>query len=85
MENSSVVLFLNCGHVCCCPGCSSGVELCPLCRATIVAKIKLNLPLEPSGGVVNPDACTNHASDAQWAAVSHGALAAENTPQEHFV
>ncbi|XP_071948893.1 uncharacterized protein [Antedon mediterranea] len=42
LENNSNILFLNCGHVCCCFTCSGPINLCPLCRRPIETKIKLN-------------------------------------------
>ncbi|XP_038045752.1 E3 ubiquitin-protein ligase LRSAM1-like [Patiria miniata] len=41
MENNSDVLFLNCGHVCCCGTCSGSLRLCPLCRSDIHTKINM--------------------------------------------
>ncbi|XP_022107745.1 E3 ubiquitin-protein ligase LRSAM1-like [Acanthaster planci] len=41
MENNSDVLFLNCGHVCCCGSCSGSLRLCPLCRSDIHTKINM--------------------------------------------
>ncbi|XP_033642845.1 E3 ubiquitin-protein ligase LRSAM1-like [Asterias rubens] len=39
MEENSNTLFLNCGHVCCCNGCSETLHLCPLCRSDILTKV----------------------------------------------
>ncbi|XP_041368128.1 E3 ubiquitin-protein ligase LRSAM1-like isoform X2 [Gigantopelta aegis] len=44
MEHESQIIFLNCGHVCCCPKCSQSVDLCPMCRSEIKQKIKLTIP-----------------------------------------
>lgn len=41
LDNMSEVIFLNCGHVCCCVKCSDLVSQCPLCREEIVRRIKL--------------------------------------------
>ncbi|XP_035683915.1 E3 ubiquitin-protein ligase LRSAM1-like [Branchiostoma floridae] len=41
MEQNSSVLFLNCGHVCCCAGCAGNMEQCPLCRGDIVQRVIL--------------------------------------------
>uniref|UniRef100_A0A8D2Q7W7 Leucine rich repeat and sterile alpha motif containing 1 n=1 Tax=Varanus komodoensis TaxID=61221 RepID=A0A8D2Q7W7_VARKO len=35
------VVFLNCGHVCCCQTCSEALSTCPLCRKDIVQRIRL--------------------------------------------
>ncbi|KAK6196049.1 hypothetical protein SNE40_001348 [Patella caerulea] len=43
LDQESQVLFLNCGHVCCCSKCSEPLTECPLCRAAIVQRIRLNL------------------------------------------
>ncbi|XP_071507067.1 E3 ubiquitin-protein ligase LRSAM1-like [Diadema antillarum] len=39
METDSNMLFLNCGHVCCCTKCSQPLFKCPLCRGDIASKI----------------------------------------------
>ncbi|CAG5134008.1 unnamed protein product [Candidula unifasciata] len=44
LDMQSSVIFLTCGHVCCCATCAQTLHLCPLCRATISAKIKLRFP-----------------------------------------
>lgn len=41
LDRTSEVIFLNCGHVCCCVKCSELVAQCPLCREEIVRRIKL--------------------------------------------
>ncbi|KAI8483832.1 E3 ubiquitin-protein ligase lrsam1 [Branchiostoma belcheri] len=41
MEQNSSVLFLNCGHVCCCAGCAGSLEQCPLCRGDIMQRVIL--------------------------------------------
>ncbi|XP_078687467.1 E3 ubiquitin-protein ligase LRSAM1-like [Branchiostoma floridae x Branchiostoma belcheri] len=41
MEQNSSVLFLNCGHVCCCAGCAGSLEQCPLCRGDIIQRVIL--------------------------------------------
>ncbi|XP_070614624.1 E3 ubiquitin-protein ligase LRSAM1 isoform X2 [Erythrolamprus reginae] len=41
MELEAQVVFLNCGHVCCCPSCSEALHTCPLCRQDIVQRIRL--------------------------------------------
>uniref|UniRef100_A0A8C6VM55 Leucine rich repeat and sterile alpha motif containing 1 n=1 Tax=Naja naja TaxID=35670 RepID=A0A8C6VM55_NAJNA len=35
------VVFLNCGHVCCCQSCSEALHTCPLCRQEIMQRIRL--------------------------------------------
>ncbi|KAI0213679.1 hypothetical protein LSAT2_001275 [Lamellibrachia satsuma] len=44
MNAMSLVLFLNCGHVCCCVQCAEPLTLCPLCRGAIVHRITLQQP-----------------------------------------
>ncbi|XP_058015232.1 E3 ubiquitin-protein ligase LRSAM1 isoform X4 [Ahaetulla prasina] len=41
MELEAQVVFLNCGHVCCCQSCSEALRTCPLCRQEIVQRIRL--------------------------------------------
>ncbi|XP_023816444.1 E3 ubiquitin-protein ligase LRSAM1 isoform X1 [Oryzias latipes] len=41
METGSKVIFLPCGHVCCCQVCSDAVQNCPLCRSNISQRIRL--------------------------------------------
>ncbi|KAK7895814.1 hypothetical protein WMY93_021139 [Mugilogobius chulae] len=41
METGSQVIFLPCGHVCCCQVCSDALQNCPMCRATISQRIRL--------------------------------------------
>uniref|UniRef100_A0A8C6WMG9 Leucine rich repeat and sterile alpha motif containing 1 n=1 Tax=Neogobius melanostomus TaxID=47308 RepID=A0A8C6WMG9_9GOBI len=41
METGSQVIFLPCGHVCCCQMCSDALQNCPLCRANISQRIRL--------------------------------------------
>lgn len=36
LELEAQVIFLNCGHVCCCRQCSQRLRTCPLCRQDIV-------------------------------------------------
>ncbi|KAG8200417.1 hypothetical protein JTE90_000502 [Oedothorax gibbosus] len=42
-DSQTSAVFLPCGHVCCCPGCSTKVELCPMCRTTISSKFILTI------------------------------------------
>lgn len=42
LDRQSAVIFLSCGHVCCCNECSIPLKECPLCRGAIVQRIKLN-------------------------------------------
>lgn len=44
MEEVVKVIFLPCGHMCCCLTCQLKVELCPMCRAEIERKIKVVQP-----------------------------------------
>nr|XP_060613425.1 E3 ubiquitin-protein ligase LRSAM1 isoform X1 [Anolis sagrei ordinatus] len=41
MEQQAQVIFLNCGHVCCCQTCSDALSTCPLCRQDIVHRIRI--------------------------------------------
>lgn len=41
METVSQVIFLPCGHVCCCQVCSEALQNCPLCRSNISQRIRL--------------------------------------------
>ncbi|XP_072228108.1 E3 ubiquitin-protein ligase LRSAM1 [Leuresthes tenuis] len=41
METGSQVIFLPCGHVCCCHICSEALQNCPLCRSSISHRIRL--------------------------------------------
>ncbi|XP_013927048.1 PREDICTED: E3 ubiquitin-protein ligase LRSAM1-like [Thamnophis sirtalis] len=41
MELEAQVVFLNCGHVCCCQSCSDALHICPLCRQEIAQRIRL--------------------------------------------
>ncbi|KAM4527439.1 E3 ubiquitin-protein ligase LRSAM1 [Odontesthes bonariensis] len=41
METGSQVVFLPCGHVCCCHICSDALQNCPLCRSSISHRIRL--------------------------------------------
>uniref|UniRef100_K1QGE1 E3 ubiquitin-protein ligase LRSAM1 n=1 Tax=Magallana gigas TaxID=29159 RepID=K1QGE1_MAGGI len=42
LDRQSAVIFLSCGHVCCCNECSIPLKECPLCRGAIVQRIKLS-------------------------------------------
>ncbi|XP_054468362.1 E3 ubiquitin-protein ligase LRSAM1 isoform X2 [Anoplopoma fimbria] len=41
METGSQVIFLPCGHVCCCQVCSDAMQNCPLCRSKISQHIRI--------------------------------------------
>ncbi|XP_014664831.1 PREDICTED: E3 ubiquitin-protein ligase LRSAM1-like isoform X2 [Priapulus caudatus] len=41
MDQECMVLFLMCGHVCCCNDCAGSLKLCPMCRAVIEQRIQL--------------------------------------------
>ncbi|XP_027021203.1 E3 ubiquitin-protein ligase LRSAM1 [Tachysurus fulvidraco] len=41
MEDRSLVVFLPCGHICCCQVCSDALLSCPLCRSNISQRIRL--------------------------------------------
>lgn len=38
-EVTRLLIFVPCGHVCCCEQCSAGVNQCPLCRADVEGKL----------------------------------------------
>lgn len=38
LDKQSTAVFLPCGHVCCCQSCYTAVDLCPMCRSTIISK-----------------------------------------------
>ncbi|KAL6074898.1 E3 ubiquitin-protein ligase lrsam1 [Balamuthia mandrillaris] len=38
------VVFLPCGHLCCCLSCGEPLRRCPLCRATIEQQVLVFLP-----------------------------------------
>ncbi|XP_058120111.1 E3 ubiquitin-protein ligase LRSAM1-like isoform X2 [Anopheles coustani] len=44
MEQTVQVIFLPCGHMCCCSGCHVEIHDCPMCRAYIERKIKVIQP-----------------------------------------
>ncbi|XP_034048318.1 E3 ubiquitin-protein ligase LRSAM1 isoform X1 [Thalassophryne amazonica] len=41
MEMGTQVIFLPCGHVCCCQVCSDALLNCPLCRGSISQRVRL--------------------------------------------
>lgn len=41
METGAQVIFLPCGHVCCCQVCNDALQNCPLCRSSISQRIRL--------------------------------------------
>lgn len=41
MEQEAQMIFLNCGHVCCCSTCSEVLRTCPLCRKDIIQRIRI--------------------------------------------
>jgi len=43
LDSSCHVIFLPCGHLCCCAGCGNTVDQCPLCRAAIAQKLTVHL------------------------------------------
>ncbi|XP_042896369.1 E3 ubiquitin-protein ligase LRSAM1 isoform X2 [Parasteatoda tepidariorum] len=42
MDLHTSIVFLPCGHVCCCQKCSEGIELCPMCRTTVTSKFVIS-------------------------------------------
>ncbi|XP_051907949.1 E3 ubiquitin-protein ligase LRSAM1 [Hippocampus zosterae] len=41
METGAQVIFLPCGHVCCCQVCSDALQNCPLCRGAVSQRVRL--------------------------------------------
>lgn len=41
MEAECKVIFLPCGHLCCCEKCENAINLCPMCRASIERRIRV--------------------------------------------
>ncbi|KAK5642385.1 hypothetical protein RI129_008552 [Pyrocoelia pectoralis] len=41
METDCDIIFVPCGHLCCCVNCSNPLEDCPMCRTAIERKIKV--------------------------------------------
>ncbi|XP_050782448.1 E3 ubiquitin-protein ligase LRSAM1 isoform X2 [Gopherus flavomarginatus] len=41
MEQEAQMIFLNCGHVCCCQTCCETLRICPLCRKDIVQRVRI--------------------------------------------
>ncbi|RMB93536.1 hypothetical protein DUI87_30234 [Hirundo rustica rustica] len=41
MEQEPRMIFLPCGHVCCCQGCCERLHSCPLCRQDIAQRIRI--------------------------------------------
>lgn len=40
-EVTALLVFVPCGHVCCCQQCSLDITLCPLCRSDIQSKVSV--------------------------------------------
>lgn len=38
------IIFIPCGHLCCCQNCHSDLQLCPMCRSQIDRRIKVIQP-----------------------------------------
>ncbi len=38
------IIFIPCGHMCCCQNCHGDVQLCPMCRSEIDRRIKVIQP-----------------------------------------
>ncbi|NWW49414.1 LRSM1 ligase, partial [Pedionomus torquatus] len=41
MEQETQMIFLPCGHVCCCQTCCQRLHICPLCRKDITQRIRI--------------------------------------------
>lgn len=44
MEMECTMIFLPCGHLCCCYDCQKNLVICPICRGTIDRRIKVIRP-----------------------------------------
>ncbi|XP_044731478.1 E3 ubiquitin-protein ligase LRSAM1-like isoform X2 [Chrysoperla carnea] len=44
MDSFCEVVFIPCGHICTCLLCSTSVEICPICRAEILKRVKMHAP-----------------------------------------
>lgn len=40
MSEDKSIVFVPCGHYCCCNDCSSKIKICPMCRASISQKVR---------------------------------------------
>jgi len=43
LDSSCHVIFLPCGHLCCCAGCGGTIDQCPLCRTRVARKLTVHL------------------------------------------
>ncbi|NXT78208.1 LRSM1 ligase, partial [Zapornia atra] len=41
MEQETQMIFLPCGHVCCCQACCERLQACPLCRGDVTQRIRI--------------------------------------------
>ncbi|XP_004593611.2 E3 ubiquitin-protein ligase LRSAM1 [Ochotona princeps] len=41
LEREAQMIFLNCGHVCCCQPCCQPLRTCPLCRQEITQRLRI--------------------------------------------
>ncbi|XP_077001546.1 E3 ubiquitin-protein ligase LRSAM1 isoform X3 [Tamandua tetradactyla] len=41
LEREAQMIFLNCGHVCCCQECCQPLRTCPLCRQEVTQRLRL--------------------------------------------
>ncbi|XP_026960605.1 E3 ubiquitin-protein ligase LRSAM1 isoform X2 [Sagmatias obliquidens] len=41
LEREAQMIFLNCGHVCCCQQCCQPLRTCPLCRQDIAQRLRI--------------------------------------------
>jgi len=39
-DNEKEIVFIPCGHLCCCSVCSQPLNICPVCRQNIQQKFK---------------------------------------------
>ncbi|XP_049826886.1 E3 ubiquitin-protein ligase LRSAM1-like isoform X1 [Schistocerca gregaria] len=44
LDRQSDIVFVSCGHMCCCSICSNPLTECPMCRSNIVQKLRVIMP-----------------------------------------
>ena len=43
MDSEVSIVFLPCGHLCCCPSCAPALRNCPICRQLIRGTVRIFL------------------------------------------
>lgn len=44
LDRQCDIVFVPCGHMCCCSVCSSSLTECPMCRSNIIQKLRVIMP-----------------------------------------